>query len=268
MNKYAKYYDDVEKKSNNCEQELIDDLMIDFYTLNSFVEFSDFSNYELLHYILENFYMFNKKSQQYILNNLLNKLNNERLINLYLILICESKTKKDSKKLNNLVKSFNITNLIKNIIYNQDKDIFILTTTTGRKIKFKEMFKDYSEVNISNKNCHNITQKILFENKKDSNIYGVTVLNKNFANKNEYHSFILCNNIVNDYAHNIIISLDDYKILYNPKIILSINATQLIQNAEKLAQVDIEFKNDDSPYILKYAMHKQMKKDKKRKKTN
>lgn len=271
MNKYTKYYDDIEKTANNKEKYLIDDLMtkfknkvIDFYDFNSSIYFYELESYELLDYILENIHMFNKQLQEYTFNNILNRLNETRLINLYIFLICEAKTKKDFKKLNNLLNSFNITTLIKNITYNQEKNFFILTTNKGKKIKFKELFEDIVQFNNSNKNCHNITQKVLYQNKQDVNVYGITVLNENFNYSKEYHSFVLCNNIVNDFAHNIIISFDDYKTLYNPEILLSVNAKQLIQNAERLEIKDESFKNDDSPYILKYAIHKQIKKDKKR----
>lgn len=274
MNKYVKYYDDTEIRSHEKEIKILNiimsnlkEKMFDYLDFNTFLIVNDYSNYSLLYYFMENLSIMHPELQKYFINNVIGYLNNKCLLNEYLILICECKTKKDYAKMKRFMDSLNLSGIVKNIKFNSEKNNFILTLKNNKTIKFSDKLENVEQIKEARNHCHTITQQVIEENCDDEILYAVTVYTKNLVNEKRYHSFILCNDIVNDFAHNIVISFEDYKKLYNPTIILYIEGKTLLNNLEKLKYKDKEFK-DSKVYLINYVMHKQMKKDKKRKKTN
>ena len=111
---------------------------------------------------------------------------------------------------------------------------------------------------MANQQCHAFTEAACAEY---DNVYATTVIMKNHFGKPYYHSFVIKDGLVHDFAQNIVMSFENYKKLFGCKIIMIVEGKQLLKNIERLKERDVEYKENEMCDVLKYAMHKQMKKE-------
>ena len=116
MNKYNKYFNKSELKRQKKRDRKLSIMMlklkkemIKYYDFSSFIKMS---SYSLFWYVIENLSEFNVQLQEYVINNIINKLNKECLINCYLIRVCYYQTLNDLEKIKLLINSFNKSGLI------------------------------------------------------------------------------------------------------------------------------------------------------------
>lgn len=162
---------------------------------------------------------------------------------------------------NKLMASFQETGLIKDIVYNEAKALFRLTTLDDDKIYLKNVFEkdEIDDTLKAHGYCHQCTYNILKNNKNNENLYSVSVIEKNLIGKNSIHSFVAINNFLIDYAHNVMMKYDDYVKLVHTKKIMYVKTDRIIKNIDKLYDKDKEFDNNQAQ-MLNYALHKYMKK--------
>lgn len=273
MNKYVKYFNKIEGSSRKKEDTalLIMSLklkkeLIKYYTLDRIKTLLKMNSKAFSKALLIELSNFNEKLQKYVIDEFINKFNKECIINYYLILLCNMQTENNIELRDITMESFKKSGLIKDIIYKNDLKAFCLTTSDDKKMHFKPRHKNIEQIEEARRKCHNISNFIAKQN-KDRNVFIVTMLVDNFVGEKQYHTILVCNNIVNDYAQNIIMNYDAYKHLYKPNIISFTPAKKAHKEIEKLKAKDPEF-NDSCADLLGYAIHKQMRKDKKRKNRN
>lgn len=170
-------------------------------------------------------------------------------------------TLKNDELINLYMKSFIATKLIKDI--NLKGDVFTLTLLDSKKITFSREWDTKKQIDETMGECHNFCYFLMKNYAKDRNdVYSVTILEKDVYNKDRYHTFLLINGYVRDYSRNICIKYEDYKKVHNFKVLLCISSKQLFKNIAIKESKSDEFKNSNTSEILRYAIHKQMKKEK------
>lgn len=269
MDKYNKYLNTTEVVSRNKEYKKIKLILLKFKryitkykdkeNINKLLKM-DYDN--LFKVILVNYSLYNEELQNYIKENIFNKLNKESIINYYLIIICYFNTVKDNDNINKTINSFKKSGLIKDIIYDDKNKRYVLTTIDNKTIEFQSKIDDENDIVEANANCHSICNFIAKQN-KELDLYICTILLDNLVGEKCYHTFIVYENTVNDFAHNIIMNFDDYKELYNPTIITFENAQKVHEEIEEIKIQDSEFDNGNAE-LLNYAIYKQLNKNNKR----
>lgn len=265
MNKYIKYYNELEGKYAKLEEKYLYKLIRKFINHVPFFVNSQFASkkniYTSFYYININLSNFSPSLKKWVKENIINAVSKDSLLVYYLMWLCSSVTCENNTHKNKLIASFNETDLIKDISYNEEKKLFILTTLDDNKIYFKNAFEknEIDDAIKANNHCHQCTWEILKNNKDNENLYGVSVAEKNLIGGNNIHSFIVINNCLIDYAHNITMNYDDYVKLIHPKKIMYVQANRIIKNIDKLYTEDKECDNNQAQ-ILNYALHKYMKK--------
>lgn len=201
--------------------------------------------------------------QEKIIANIMNFDNKTDLIMFFMASLTRALTYNENiENINMIMNSFKKTQLIKNI--RLEYDVFYLTMLDGKEISFSKVWDNASDMDKASKECHNFSYYILETTAKDRNdIYSVTILEKDIYNKDRYHTFLLSDGCIVDYARNICMEYDDYKKIHKFKTLQSIPSNQLFKNIEAKEKRDKEFENSNICKILKCAMDKQMKKDKK-----
>lgn len=269
MDKYNEYLNKTEVISKNKEYKKIKLILLKFKSY--IIKYKDkeyiktllkMNCNNLFKVILVNYSLYNEELQNYIKENIFNKLNKESIINYYLIIICYFNTVKDIDNINKTINSFKATGLIKDIIYDDKNKLYILTTTDNKTIEFQSKIDDENDILEANANCHSICNFITKQN-KELDLCICTILLDNLVGEKCYHTFIVYENTVNDFAHNIIMNFDDYKELYNPTIITFENIQKVHEEIEEIKIQDSEFDNGNAE-LLNYAIYKQLKKNNKR----
>ncbi len=269
MNRYDKCYNKTEEISYKKENLRLNHMILK--VKRELIKYFDKESAQIIYKansrtifttVIINLSLYNKKLQEYIIKNVINRLSKESIINYYLIYLCNSQTKKDYTLINTIINSMKISGLVNDIIFDNEKNKFILITTDNKEIIFSCRNDTKEQINKANGHCHGVTYHIL-KNNQNNNLYAATILIDNLYGEKYYHSFIINNNIVNDYAHNIIINFDDYKELYKPDIIFYADAKKVCKGIDKLKNKDKEF-SDHNCELLNYAIDKQLRKEQKR----
>lgn len=260
--KYDKCYYENEGKNLKVENIKAELLKLKYYihVLNK-AGFNDFkvvlgSNINCIAIMLS---MMNDYWQKWIVNNVINCVNKETLILTYINQLNCLLSIQDYNKIDIVINSFKKSGIIKDIKLNKNKDMFILQTLDDQYIKFTSEFRNEQDVKTANRHCHGFTEAAI---KQYDNIYAITVIMKNYFGKSYYHSFVVKDGIVHDFAQNTVMSFENYKKLFGCKIIMSIEGKQLLKNIERLKERDVEYKENKLCDVLKYAMYKQIKKEK------
>lgn len=268
MNKYDKKFHSIENEriTTKC-QKLSLAISLKFRILNIYgrknlSQVYSFNSNETLVY---NFLTLEKHSKDFIewmKKNILSKLNKEALISLFIQNLTSRLIVEDEESINKLMESFKLTGIIRDI--KLVKNVFYITLLDGRIVKFTKRLDDLEQVKQYSCNCHSVSYQYFSNMHSDDNeTYCVTIIEKGLYNKDRYHTFLLCNGIVHDLARNFVMKYDDYKELFNFKIIMFVKGRQMLSNIENFKNNDPEFKESNTCEVLKYAMRKQMKKEKK-----
>lgn len=258
--KYEKYFQENEGKNSKKEKIKVELLKLKYYLhiLNK----SGFKDFKIvvgmnINGIVQTLSMVSNYWQKWIKNNVINCIDHQSLMLTYISCLNFFLTKEEYKEVENVMNSFKKSEIIKDIKLNKNKKIFQLQTLDNQYIKFAPEFNNEKDVQTANQQCHAFTEAACIEY---DNIYATTVIMKNYFEKSYYHSFIVKDGIVHDFAQNTVMSFENYKKLFGCKVIMSIEGKQLLRNIERLKERDIEYKKNEMLDVLKYAMHKQMKK--------
>lgn len=201
------------------------------------------------------------KFVEWMKTNILPKLNKRALISLFIQNLTNNLVVENLEAINQLMKSFKLTGLIRDI--KLVKNIFYITLLNGKTVRFTKRLDDLEQIKQYSCNCHNVSYQ--YFNRMfldDMETYCVTIMEKGVYNKDRYHTFLLHDGIVHDLSRNFVMKYDDYKELFNFKIINFVNGRQMLKNIENLKNRNLEFKQSDMCDVLKYAIHKQLKKEK------
>ena len=143
MNRYDKCYNKTEeisyKKENLKLKHMILKLkreLIKYFDKESALTIYKTKPKLILKTILINLSLYNEELQNYIINNVINKLNKESIINYYLIYLCNSQTKKDYEFINTIMNSMKASGVVNDIKYDNNIKQFVLTTTENKIINF------------------------------------------------------------------------------------------------------------------------------------
>lgn len=265
MDKYNKYINKTEGYARKKEKQKL--LLISLKLKRKLLKYSDKTGIKkiincspenIFKIALMDFSRYNESTKKYIKEEIINKLNKESLINIYLIMLCNLHTEKNTENRDATMNSFIQTGLIKDIYYDEKEKKFILTTQDDKKIQFMTKLSSVEQINEAKGNCHSISNFIAKQNDKQ-NIIFVTMLLNNYAGEKHYHTVLVYNNIVNDFAQNIVMKYDDYKYLYKPNIISFATAKKAHKEIEKIKLKNKEFSNGNAE-LLNYAVHKQLTK--------
>lgn len=239
MNKYDKKFHSVENESVNTKYKKLSlASRVRFYMLNNYgvkylPELMSYDNNETLVY---NFFALEKQPSKFVdwmKTNILHKLNKQALISLFIQNLTNNLVAKDLETINQLMESFKLTELIKNI--KLEKDVFYMTLLDGRTIKFTKRLDNVEQVKQYMCNCHNASYQYFSRMfLDDTETYCVTIIEKGLYNKDRYHTFLLNNGIVHDLSRNFVMKYDDYKELFDFKILNFIKGRQMLKNIENL----------------------------------
>lgn len=267
MNKYDKKFHSVENERITTKyQKLSLAASVKFYALNNY-RIEDLSNLlssDSNETLVYNFFELDNRPLKFVewmKINILPKLNKGALISLFIQNLTNNLIAEDIETINYLMESFKLTGLIKNI--KLEKNVFYMTLLNGKIVKFTKRLDDIEQVKQYRCNCHSVSYQYFSRMFLDDiETYCVTIMEKGLYNKDRYHTFLLHDGIVHDLSRNFAMKYDDYKELFNFKILNFVNGRQMLKNIENLKNRDLEFKKSNVCDVLKYAMHKQLKKEK------
>ena len=267
MNKYNKKFHSVENERIITKyQKLSLAASVKFYVLSNY-RVEDLYNllssdsHETLVYSFFELDNRPRKFVEWMKTNILPELNKGALISLFIQNLTNNLIAEDIETINYLMESFKLTGLIKNI--KLEKNVFHMTLLNGKIVKFTKRLDDIEQVKQYRCNCHSVSYQYFSRMFLDDvETYCVTIIEKGLYNKDRYHTFLLHDGIVHDLSRNFAMKYDDYKELFNFKILNFVNGRQMLKNIENLKNRDLEFKKSDICDVLKYAMHKQMKREK------
>lgn len=210
--------------------------------------------FDVPHKILGNLCLYPLNEQTWIKNNILNELNKEKIISLFVQNINNSLTENNDKFKTLFINSLMLVDGIKKGEFSNG--ILIITLDDNREFKFLKLLNTTDEILKFRNYCHGICYDY-FKIHKDSDACIVTVFEKDLFNRKQYHSFIVENNVVLDYSRNIIMNYDKYKELFLPEVIMYLKGKEVLKNIEELEKNDSDF-NELKKWcpVLKYALHK------------
>ena len=257
--KYEKCYYENEQKNSTREKIKCDLLKLKYYlyVLNK----SGFKDFKVvvgmnINCIAQTLSVAGDYWKQWIINNIINRIDHQSLMLTYINYLNYLLTKKEYQDVENVMNSFKESGIIKDIKFDKNKNMFHLLTLDDQYIKFTCEFKDEKHVQTANQQCHAFTEAACI---KFDNVYATTAIMKNHFGKPYYHSFIVKDGIVHDFAQNIVMSFKSYQKLFGCQVIMCMDGKQLLRNIERLKERDNEYKYNKMYDILKYAMYKQMK---------
>ena len=161
----------------------------------------------------------------------------------------------------NIVESAKILGIIQNITLEKGCN-YKLTTTNNYTTTFTYGWDTLNAAIEAIGQCHRITQACLME--KGDTLKCVAVVSKmpKYFNNPIYHSYIIHGEKVYDMAMNLIMRQDDYYKLFTPTPIASFTKEEFANTLEQLQTEDEDFRNTNIDVLLKCAIAKQMKKEK------
>ncbi len=262
MNKYKRMYilnEGIPNIINNFELSLLLlDFKISFTKANDFVTFKNLNNDVCLRLILNRFYKYNAKTQDYLKKKILNRINNGYLYFFYIKESCNRLLDKKFDALDDLLKSFVATGLVKEakVIQSDKKNFIEIITNSDEKIRYSHISLKKDLIDAYKGNCHIVTSYFLKNCEKSNN--AVVVLENNELFGEYYHSFLLEDGIMYDFAHNIMMGYENYLKLIKPKILVCSDSNTILNGIKELKN-NKSFVDSEYVDILKYAMEKQSK---------
>ena len=259
MKKYEiKYYlkEKIPGKINNLMLNLLFfEFKNKFLQANKYVDKKDLNNKFFLTLMM--YEMGNNKNDdvnQYY-KKTLKKINSKYLIEKYINQICYELQKKDYENVEELLKSFVYSELVKSakLIKNEICDYITLVIKDGKKVNFTNIPLSENITKHYNGYCHQITSE--FIKNKPSTRVGVMCFLKNHLYGKYYHSFFVENGIVYDMAHNIVMNYNDYIKIINPNIILDETGNILIENMNNIYN-DHKFNDNEWCDLAIYGISK------------
>ena len=262
-NKYDKKFYDMEKKIDFNSAYLLLKATINLYKiLKNTGNLNLIEKYPLKSAYILNLSTLSKEMQEMIIKNVISLFNKQYLFMFFIMSLTNEFTLGNMNLVEIYMKSFVATGLIKDIKLN--KEVYVITLLDGKKIKFKNILENKKQIDDCSGQCHGFSYYLLKTQAKDrDDIYSVTILEKDIFNRERYHTFLLVNDYVRDFSRNILMKFEDYKKIHDFKVLLCISSKQLLKNLEIKERKNAEFKESTKCDILKYAIDKQMKKEKK-----
>lgn len=269
MNKYEREWKEKELKSNQREDQLLNQVMdkikITLVKLSS--NEKDVllaSNSQLFSVIMTKIYCFDAQTITLILQELKRSTFCKNTILLSSLRSYINSFYKDNKQLQqDLTESMKIHGLIQNIMKIKDKT-YRLITPNNYIIDFCSGWPTEEHALKAAHDCHALTHLYLNENAKDRNFVANVCRIKNLFGDEIYHSFISEDDNIYDLANNLIMKSKNYNLLFEPKIIAQFTKEELNNSIKQLQKYDKDFTStiDNNSELLKCAMAKQMKKEK------
>lgn len=267
MNKYDRYWHSTEGlhlKLSKLKRKKFEIILYKYffenYGFKGLVDSLKIKDEDFAKEIIIGINFFNEDIQKWVRENILNKLNSKDIICRFIINLTNSFTKNDEKLATQFAECFVKTKLIKGITC--EDGIFKIKTLDGRIVKFSKRLNSEEEINKMRGHCYQIIHDYFKKFQDDNDSYCMTILDRGLYGEPMYHSFLLYHGIVNDYARNFIMSWEDYEYLFEPEVIMCIPGKQLLGNLERLNKKDKDFNDSKMCAVLKYALNKQMKKEK------
>lgn len=262
MDKYALYcfkYENIHKIKSNIKDEI---LMIKYYNfifnhygIKECIKSIKNEKRKTLKLFVVGYALFNKELRIWIKENLLDKMEKDSLIKIFIEHICNVSYNK--KMCDLAIESFKLSDLIKDV--EKKDDMFIMTTIDNDKIKFKPSNKTKKEKDIYKGECHNIGYNFFKVNNEVSEYECITILENTLYGYTRYHTFLYREGIIYDLARNVIMKYSDYEKLFKFKVLFKENGNKMLENINELEEKDKIFKKSNYHKVLKYAMYNQSK---------
>lgn len=161
MNKYKRKYileEHIPDLINDFELSL---LLFDFKRIftktNDFVKFKELDNSLCLRLILNKFYKYSDSEKNYLTQKVLSRINKNSLYSFYLRRTCNLLLKKEYDDLDETLKSFVATGLIKDSMLNDDKSVIIITLPDDTEVKYTHVQLEKELLDAYNEECHFVT---------------------------------------------------------------------------------------------------------------
>lgn len=167
----------------------------------------------------------------------------------------------DQETMQNIVESAKILGIIQNIALEKDCN-YKLITTNNDNISFSYAWKTYKGAVDAIGQCHGFTRECLIERGNAPKCVAVVSKIPTHFNHSTYHSYIIYNEKVYDLAMNLTMKQGDYYKLFSPTPIASFTQEEFNTTLEQLRSEDEDFESANIDDLLKCAMAKQMKKEK------
>lgn len=254
-NKYNKYFWDFEQKNKDNARLINISLNKQFNSKN----LNEIFGRDYLESICLNYHLYDNKLKEWVRRKVLPHFTEETLISCYLIKLTDALMLKEEGKLNSIMNSFREIGLIKDIGLKEDK--IILTTKNNEVVKLKSLFNDEDGRNQFRSRCHSGCEFLIQNHDSLKNGSAIITLRDSFVGKYPiYHSIILSKGkYVIDPARNLVMKLDDYKKLFKLDIIMYIDRETMLEEINKLKEIDNDFNKSNLSNVLKLAINRQIK---------
>jgi len=251
MNKYQRKY------INDFELSLIlFNFKIAFNKANDFVRFKELDNSLCLRLILNKLYKFSDDEKK-ILKKVLSRINKNSLYKFYIKNSCKLLLEKKFDELDEILKSFVATGLVKYAEVNDSKVIIKIILPDDTEVKYTHIQLDKKLLEAYKRNCHMVTSYFLKNCEKTNG--AAVVLEDNELFGKYYHSFLLADDIMHDLAHNIMMKYEDYLKLINPTVLINGDKHTILTGIKELEKNSKSFTDSEYIDIFKYAIECQTK---------
>lgn len=261
MNKYELYLtlkQTIPRKINNFELYLLlFDFKLSFTQQHDFAKFKELNNSFCIRLIVEMLYEQSSRVKEN-LNNILGRINKNNLFREFIMDSTQLLHKKEEERLDNLLKSFVASGLIKNakVIDQEKQPVIEITLLSDKKIKYSHMVLEDYLIDEYRGNCHFVVSGFMRRLEMKNVRVAVCLVDNELYGK-YYHSFIVVNDVVFDLSHDILMNYNDYIELFNPQILVLEDADKV---EEKIKELELNKAFTKTKYvdILKYAIEKQL----------
>lgn len=268
MNKYEREWKEQELKSNEREDQLLNQVMdkikIELVKRNPNEKYIlSVPNSQLFSVVMTKIYCFDDQTITLIIQELKNSTFCKNAILLSLLRSYINSFYKDNKQLQqDLTESMKIHGLIQNIMKIKDKT-YRLITPNNYTIDFCSGWPTEELAIKVAHDCHTQTHLYLNETAENRKFVANVCRIKNLFGEEIYHSFISEDDNIYDLANNLIMKSKNYNLLFEPKLIAQFDQNELNDTIEQLIKDDKDFTTtiENNSELLKCAMAKQMKKE-------
>lgn len=258
MSKYKRKYlinEGIPNSINDFELSLLLlEFKIIFTKANDFIKFKELSNSLSLRLILNKLYKFSDDENK-IVKKVLSRINKNFLYKFYIKTSCDLLLEKNFDILDEILKSFVATGLVKYARVSNPKAIIKIILPDDTEVKYTHIQLDKELLDAYKGNCHMVTS-VFLKNCERTNGAAVVLENNELFGK-YYHSFLLENGVMHDLAHNIMMKYEDYLKLINPTVLINGDKNTILNSIKELENNNKSFVDSEYVDLLKYAMNNQ-----------
>lgn len=166
----------------------------------------------------------------------------------------------DEETLKNIIESAKILGCAKDITL-KEENTYKLITPNDNVVLFTQCYDNVSDATTVQNKCHGVTRACLMARGETHDCIAVVSKMPTHFNNLIYHSYIIQNNKVFDISMNLVMGRDNYHKLFGPQPIATFTKQEFDDTLEQLENEDEDFSNANIDELLKCAMAKQMKKE-------